>query len=104
MHMEECGELETEDGTFCTATYAIPRLSLTVVWVRGSLLIWNYRESKVVHWVNKPSHEHCHEELIHTSDSSSIFVLYSNSDNVKEMKQGGTCTAENAMMATLGGV
>ena len=75
-------------------------------------MIWNYRESKVVQWVNKPSHEHCHEELIHTSDSSSIFVLYSNSgypyiillDNVKEMKQGGTCTAENAMMATLGRV
>lgn len=113
-HVRQCtwksvGKLETEDGSVYTATYTVPRLFLTLVWVRDKLLIWDYRESKVVQWVQKPNSEYGHEKLIHTSDNSSIFVLYSNSgcpfiillDNVKGMRQGGTCTAENAMFATL---
>lgn len=43
------GDVATEDGSIYPATYAVHRLhDLAIVWVRGQLLLWNYKKSTVV--------------------------------------------------------
>lgn len=90
------GDVATEDGSIYPATYAVHRLHLAIVWVRGQLLLWNYKKITVVSWIQTTSHEF--SQLIHTSGNSSIFVLYDSRgfpftivlDQVHRIHPGGT--------------
>ena len=62
------GNIANADGDMDTSMYICERLNLSIQWVRGELLIWNYGLKEVVCWINnfpsvsstlkKSSHSH----------------------------------------------
>ena len=110
------GELADAEGSINPTTFAVPRLNIALIYVRGQLLIWNYKDSKVIQWIKVSSgvvkrsgdtfNGHW-VELIDT-EAGTLFVYYPQKcapccillDGVHNLEQGATCLPDDAIMPT----
>lgn len=104
------GELADAEGSINPTTFAVPRLNIALIYVRGQLLIWNYKDSKVIQWIEIKKDCSHWAELFDT-EAGTLFVYYPRSrlhtpipillDNVHMLEQGATCNVDVASAATI---
>lgn len=109
---KQVGDCRDADGDARNSVHIIPRLRWAIIWVRNELLIWDYCNSRVVHWLKlgERSSKECTETHLVDLKEKGVLCYFSNCLHLNEimcidltqLPPGGSSDASVATVAFLG--
>lgn len=108
----QIGDCRDADGDARNSVHIIPRLNWSIVWVRNELLVWDYGNNRVVHWLKlgERSSKECTETHLIDLKDKGVICLFSNCMNLNDimcidltqLAPGGSSDASAATVSFLG--